>query len=185
MTHSLQDFENLATPQSKAELLERMAVAYDAAEALIAAHNEADLTRPLSDSGWSAKDYLAHLMVWEGSLVSLLLKKDRMKEMGLNKEITALNDLDAENDVLYQLHKDRSLDDVLQALRDTHQQLLTLLAGLTDEDLQKPYRDYQPQEAEKGDDADKPVMGWFAGDTYGHYAEHILDIGRLLELDAG
>lgn len=184
MTYTLQELENLPDAQTKEELLTRMAIAYDAAEALLAAHDQAALTRPLSESGWSAKDYLAHLMVWEGSIVSLLQKKDRMKAMGLNKETTDLNDFDAQNDVLYHLHKDRSLDDVTRAFRDTHQQLLALLADLTDEDLHKPYRDYQPQETDKGEYINNPIMGWLAGDTYAHYAEHILDIGRLLQADS-
>jgi hypothetical protein len=182
-TASLQEFENLPAPQTKAELLERMAVAYEAAESLIAAHDEAALTRPLSDSGWSAKDYLAHLRDWENSMVVLLQKKVRYEEMGLTKEQVASGDYDAQNDVLYQKHKDRPLADVLADFRDTHQQLLALLAELNDEDLQKPYIHYQPQAEDvvAGDYINNPVMGWLVGDTYGHYAEHILDVGRLLQ----
>jgi hypothetical protein len=176
--NDLHDFEDLPTPKTKAELLERMAIAYDAAESLLAAHDEAALTRPLSDSGWSAKDYFAHLMVWEGSLVSLLEKRDRLKQMGLERGEVNLSDFDGMNDILYQLHKDRPLDDVLNAFRQTHQQLLTLLADVEDEDLHKPYGLYQPHE--EGDHTKNPIIGWFAGDTYGHYAEHVLDIGRLL-----
>jgi hypothetical protein len=178
LPQNLHDFENLPEPQNKAELLERMAVAYDAAESLLAAHDEAALTRPLSESGWSAKDYFAHLMIWEGSLVSLLQKKDRLKEMGLERDKIDLRDFDGQNDIIYRQHKDRPLDDVLNAFRQTHQQLLTLLAEINDEDLHKPYGLYQPHET--GDHTNNPIIGWFAGDTYGHYAEHIPDIGRLL-----
>jgi len=180
---SLQAFENLAMPQNKAELIERMDIAYQAAESLISAYSEADLTRPLSQSGWSAKDYLAHMRDWENGLVVLLQKKVRYLEMGLTKELVASGDYDAENDILYRNHKNRPLSDILADFRHTHQELLDTLAGLTYEDLQKPYIYYQPdaEEVAPGDYVNSPVMGWLTGDTYKHYAEHILDIGRLLQ----
>lgn len=185
MTTDLQELSELRAPETKAELLERMAAAYEAAEAFIAAHDEAALTRPISDAGWSAKDYFAHLRDWEYSLVALLQKEVRYEAMGLTKELIASGDFDVQNDVLYQKHKDRPLADVLTDFRSTHQQLLDILANLNDEDLQRPYRHYQPNIAWIGATsdsyADNPVMGWMVGDTYGHYAEHILDLNDLLE----
>lgn len=180
---TLQEFEHLPAPETKAQLLERMALAYAAAETFIAAHDEASLTRPLSESGWSAKDYLAHLRDWENSLVALLQKQVRYEVMGLTKELIASRDFDAQNDVLYQKHKDRPLADVLTDFRSTHQQLLDLLSDLDDEDLHKPYIHYQPnaEEVVPDDYVNNPVMGWLIGDTYSHYAEHILDVNRLLQ----
>jgi hypothetical protein len=183
--NTLQEFENLPHPETKAELLQRIAVAYEAAEALIAAHDEADLTSSLSESGWSAKDYFAHLRDWENSIVAILQNKVRHEEMGLEKDVYASRDFDMSNDVLYQRHKDRPLSDVLADFRATHQALLDSLAGLNDEDLQKPYIHYQPtvEEIDPGDYVNNPVMGWLVGDSYSHYAEHILDINRLLLSD--
>lgn len=178
LSNKLEAFVDLPASQTKTELLERMAVAYEAAESFIAAHDEAALTKPLGESGWSAKDYLAHLTVWEGSMVALLQKHDRLKSMGLDQETTDLADFDKMNDTLYHLHKDRHLDDVLNSFRQTHHQLLALLGNLNDEDLHKPYKHYQPNE--DGDYTANPIMGWLVGDTYSHYAEHILDLGRLL-----
>jgi len=178
LTNKLKEYENMPDPTTKAELLERMAATYEAAESFIAAQDEAALTKQLGDSGWSAKDNLAHLAVWEGSIVDLLQKKDRLKEMGLDRETTDLGDFDMMNDILYHLHKDRPLDDVLNRFRQTHQQLLNLLDGLNDADLQKPYKYYQPHE--EGDHTANPIMGWLAGDTYSHYAEHLLEIGRFI-----
>ncbi|MFZ0548593.1 MAG: ClbS/DfsB family four-helix bundle protein [Candidatus Promineifilaceae bacterium] len=182
-TSTLQEYGSLPLPKTKAELLERMAVAYDAAEALIAAYDEAALTKSLSESGWSAKDYIAHVRDWENGLVAILQKKVRHEEMGLDPALIAAGDYDAENDVLYQKHKNRPLSDVLADFRATHQALLDMLAKLDDEDLQKPYTYYQPnvEEIIAGDDVNQPVMGWLAGDTYSHYAEHVLDVGRLLQ----
>ena len=47
--------------------------------------------------------------------------------------------------------------------------LVAVLGGLSDDDLQKPYSHYQPTDP----DERRPVVGWVAGNTYEHYAEHI------------
>lgn len=178
----LQEYGTLPLPETKAELLERMAVAYEAAEALIAAYDEDTLTKPISEAGWSAKDYLAHIMTWEGSMVALLQKKPRHEAMGLDEELFTSSDYDASNDVLFRRHKDQSLQEVLTALRDTHSQLLALLADLTDEDLLKPYSLYQPHA--EGNHINSPIIDWLAGDTYTHYAEHIIEIDDLINKKA-
>jgi hypothetical protein len=180
MSYSLEQLQEMAPPETMKELFKRITFTYDAFEALIAAHDEAALTRPLSESGWSGKDYLAHLMVWEDSIVSLLEKKNRMEEMGLTKELVESGDFDAQNDLLYNNHKDRPYNEVLQGLRDTHQHLMNLLADLKDDDLQTPYGHYQPQE--EGDYTKNPVVGWIAGDTYSHYAEHVIHLEQLLSV---
>ncbi|MFZ0546758.1 MAG: ClbS/DfsB family four-helix bundle protein [Candidatus Promineifilaceae bacterium] len=178
LSTKIKEYENIPDPKTKAELLERMAVTYDAAESLIAAYDEAAFNRPLTEEGWSAKNFIGHLMDWERGMVALLQKKDRFLEMGLTKEETAA-DIDVINDALYRQHKDRPFNDLLAAFRETHQELLAVLADLNDEDLQMPYGHYQPQA--EGDFINNPVMGWLAGNTYGHYAEHIGDLGRLLQ----
>ncbi|NJN19248.1 MAG: ClbS/DfsB family four-helix bundle protein [Oscillochloris sp.] len=49
---------------------------------------------------------------------------------------------------------------------------------MTPEQLQLPYRHYQP--AEQRPDADEPVINWVIGDTYGHYEGHRLWIEQAL-----
>lgn len=176
---TLKTLENLPDPDTKAELLERMDAAYDAAESLLYDYDEADLTRPLAASGWSVKDYLAHLATWERGMVALLKKKDRFQAMGIDQTKIDISDHDAVNDFLYGLNKERPLSNILTSFRQTHQDLLTILTPLTDADLQKSYRHYQPHAEE--DYFNKPVMGWLAGNTYHHYVEHLGEIGRLLK----
>lgn len=177
MTYTLEQLRDIPAPKTKEELFNRIAFTDQALETLLAAHDEAALTRPLGKSGWSAKDYLVHLKVWEDSIVNLFKGKNRMKELGLTDELIEGGDFDAQNDFLFNLHKDRPLSEVLQSLRDTHQELLDILAGLNDEDLQTPYRHYQPQA--EGEFADNPIIGWIVGDTYDHYAEHIIYLNQL------
>ena len=55
--------------------------------------------------------------------------------------------------------------------------MLDALAPLSDEDLQRPYSDFDPA-ATQG--ADRPIIGWIVGDTYDHYDEHRGWIEELL-----
>ena len=48
---------------------------------------------------------------------------------------------------------------------------------MSDADLRKPYSHFQPKDPEKKG----PVIGWVAGNTYEHYAEHIGWIDQLLK----
>jgi len=178
----LEDYSDLPLPDTKEELLQRMAVTYDAANAFIAAQDEGTLTKPISEAGWSAKDYLVHIMIWEESMVSLLQKKPRHEVMGLDEAMFNSKDFDASNDVLFRRHKDRPLEDVVAAMRDTHSQLLALLTDFSDEDLFEPYSLYQPHAA--GNNLDYPIIDLLAGDTYSHYAEHIIEIDSLINKKA-
>jgi hypothetical protein len=45
---------------------------------------------------------------------------------------------------------------------------MAALGKLDDADLEKPYSHYQPGDP----DEKRPVVGWVAGNTYEHYAEH-------------
>lgn len=177
--NNLIEFLNLPDPTTKAELLERMAKSYEAAESLINIHDQSTLNAPLHSGGWSIKDHLAHLTAWERGMVALLQKQDRFNAMGINQKETDIDEHDAINEALNTLHSSQSLSTVLTNFRQTHQDLLNTLASLSNEDLQKSYHHYQPQAAV--DYFHKPVMGWVAGNTYAHYAEHLVEIGRLLQ----
>jgi hypothetical protein len=155
---------------TKAELLERMAAARGAVEAAIAGKDEATLTRPGAD-GWSAKDHLAHLTIWEGSLIALLEGRSRPVAMGIDdlpqEEEGGLETINA---VLHERVKDRPLDRVLAEFRQSRQDLLAILDGFSDDDLYKPYSHYQPNHPPYNPD---PVIGWIAGNTFGHDEEHL------------
>jgi len=65
----------------------------------------------------------------------------------------------------------------LKYFRDSHEQLSIALGELTDADLEKPYSHYQPSDP----DDKRPVLGWVAGNTYEHYAEHVDWINQLIK----
>jgi uncharacterized protein (TIGR03083 family) len=155
---------------TKAELLERMAASRQVLESAIAGKDEATLTRPGAD-GWSAKDHLAHLTVWQRSLMALLEGRSRPAAMGIEdltqEEESGFADVNA---VLHDRFKDQPLDQVLAEFRQSRQDLLAILDRFSDDDLYKPYSHYQPHDPPYNPD---PVIGWIIGNTFGHEEEHL------------
>jgi len=125
--------------------------------------------------GWSVKDHLAHVAAWERSLLGLIEGQDRLAAMGLHEPVE--ENTDVINDALVKLHQHETPDQTLKYFRDSHAQLMTALGKLTDADLQKPYSHFQPADP----DEKRPVIGWVAGNTYEHYAEHIDWINQVIK----
>ena len=140
---------------------------------------------PLSDEqleaapagGWSIKDHLAHITAWEMSAVALLNSTPRYAGLGVDRAIYESHDVDAINNSILNQNHHRPVGDVLADFRDAHQQLMAVLINLSDEDLQKSYSDYLTDEP--GETTGAPVLGWIAGNTFHHYAEHLEIIHEL------
>jgi len=123
--------------------------------------------------GWTVKDHLAHVAAWEHSLLALLEGRDRSGAMGLNEP---MEEIDSINEAIRKLHATDTEDEALGYFRDSHAQLMAAMARLDDADLEKPYSHYQPTDP----DEKRPVVGWVAGNTYEHYAEHIDWMNQIL-----
>ena len=130
--------------------------------------------------GWAVKDHLVHLAAWEHSLLALLDGTDRREAMGVGPQA---DDTDAINAEVWSLHRHETPEQALDYFRQTHELLMKRLRGMSDGDLQLAYNHYQPNEPRDADD-DRPVIDWVAGNTYDHYAEHILWINQLIESSA-
>jgi hypothetical protein len=56
---------NIPQEQTKPYMMEEMAKSRRELEALVESLSDEQLTRPGKDGGWSVKDHLAHLAMWE------------------------------------------------------------------------------------------------------------------------
>ena len=168
MDEQLSDHESEPVPKDKAGLLQRILRARAALDLTISQLSDAQLVAP-GATGWSVKDHLAHLAIWELSLTALLQRRPRHAAMEVD-EATYLRSEDAINELVYQRNKDRSLVEVLAAFRQAQQQMLAALADLTGAGLLKTYSHYQSDEP--GEDRGAPIVDWIAGNTYEHYDEH-------------
>jgi uncharacterized damage-inducible protein DinB len=164
-------------PTNKAEALAAIEAGRRALMAKLGALDEATLSRPGKD-GWAIKDHVAHLAAWERYLAALLSGGDRWTEMGLTDAPGPREEAEI-NAAIYEHSKDLSVGQVYAAWDAAHQQVLDVLAGMTDADLALPFRHFVPEaDGENGGD---PIYGWVAGNTYGHYAEHAQWIDEALK----
>ncbi|HEX5692230.1 MAG TPA: ClbS/DfsB family four-helix bundle protein [Roseiflexaceae bacterium] len=157
--------EEEATPPSKAELLERTQQEYDKLDRALAGLSEAQISAS-PDGDWSIKDLLAHIAAWQQILLRFHVGKQPFAEAapGIGVDY-ASSDVDTINDALYTRDRDRSLADVLDTFRRSHQQMIATIEGMTDQEL---YAAYTPP----GRDQGGQLIDWIVGDAYEHYAEH-------------
>lgn len=131
---------------TKAELLAAIEQSWSRFDAALERLSEDQLLIPTDAQGWTGKDHLVHISVWERSMVFFLQRKPRHEALGVEQQLYVQGGDDAINAVIVEQRKHLSLAEVLAGLRATHRELLALLEPLTDADLHQPYRFYQPDE---------------------------------------
>lgn len=150
----------------KAELIKRMEAGFENINKYLDSLSEAQLTEPTDAAGWTAKDHVIHMAVWEESILALLSGTAQWIYMKIDKDIWKQGE-DPINAVIQQRYKDMTLGDVRRVFRENHQQVMEKLQNMSDEDLQRPYNHYQPMSKQ-----DRPIILWIQGNTYQHYEAH-------------
>ena len=152
---------------TKAELLAKIQASWDDITGYLKSLTVEQITQITDAAGWTVKDHVAHIMVWEDGINALLDRQPRYVRMGVDAATWNSGDYDRMNAIIQQRHRGRSWDEVMQTFMDVHEQLIAKLETLTDADLMRPYRDYQPESTSDG-----PIYNRICGNTFGHYAEH-------------
>jgi hypothetical protein len=152
---------------SKAALLAQIQKGWDDFHIYLNTLTPEQLTIPTDAAGWTAKDHVIHLAVWEDSIIPMLEGKRRDEAMGIDKEVWKRHDFDEINGVIQQRHKAMPLPEVKQTFSDFHKRVLEKIETLTDEDLARPYNYFQPKSTQ-----DATIIQWIAGNTFEHYADH-------------
>ena len=162
--------ENETFPASTAELLERIQRDWSELWTAIDGLTPDQLQTP-DAGGWSIKDNLAHVTAWERFLLLRYLQGRPADEaMGLD-EASAEPHYDIINAALYERNRDRSLADVTESARAIHREVVDYLASLPFETVMRQMYDDDPEK--------RPLMAWVAGNTFGHYEEHLEAIRAL------
>lgn len=151
---------------NKANLLRRIEKGWNDFQAYLGTLSDVQLTEPADAAGWTAKDHLIHLAIWEEGVIALLEGQSQRAGMAID-QATWQRGEDAINAAIQKRYHDLPLDEVRQTLRQTHERLLAQINSLVDDDLLRPYRHYQPDS-----DREQPVVAWIVGNTFEHYAEH-------------
>ena len=150
----------------------------DALDRIIRTAPPANFTARRDARGWTAKDHIAHVAVWERSLVALLSGRPRHRALGVSEEVLRSGELDEVNAVIHAAHRDRPLALILSEYQEVHEQAMAVLRRLTDEELRRPYSHFQAGPPLAG--ADLPAHTYVSAETADHFDEHASAIAELL-----
>ncbi|MGC4189983.1 MAG: maleylpyruvate isomerase N-terminal domain-containing protein [Thermomicrobiales bacterium] len=157
-------------------VLDEIEEAWRALWAAVDAFSDKQLSEPTDAAGWRAQDHLAHLGACERGVMFMLNGHPYYAGLGIDETTWANRDLDAENDVIFRLNRDRVLDDVRTGLRATHTELVTTIG-----DLDPARLDERISPDDSGDPSAPPTLREkIAGNTWTHYPEHAEWIATLI-----
>ena len=128
----------MKTERSKAGILERVHTERRRLEQNLVGLTPAQMEVPGVVGASSVKDVLAHLAEWEALCLGWVAATLRGDQPAVPAPGVTFGNLDPLNRQIYLKYKDCSVDEVLNFFRDTHQQFLVLLDGLTEEQVLKP-----------------------------------------------
>lgn len=130
-------------------------------------------------AGWTIRDHLYHLAMWEWGIVALLRHEGRWEAMGLDSQFVHTSDIDAINEKLREAGKNLSTQETLDLLRRVQNDFDREIASMSDGDILKTYNDFTN---EQRDDNDKrPILLWLVNDSSRHYEEHLPWMAALVE----
>ncbi|MFN8531176.1 MAG: DinB family protein [Anaerolineae bacterium] len=126
------------------------------------------LTQKTDAAGWTIKDHVMHMALWEVGIAALLERQSRTDAMGFDESVWDLP-IDEVNAILQQRYKHLEWEDVKSRFTRIHERLLKVVTSLNDADLVRPYKAFDP----KTDEDDRPVIEFIVGNTFEHYEEHL------------
>lgn len=160
------------TRMDKAVFLETLRTKRAEWEALLAEVGEARMTQPGVAGEWSIKDVIAHVAWGEREMVGVLQVRALVGSDLWNVST------DERNAAVFEQNRLRFLQDVLAEEQQTYRQLLEALQSLSDEDF---------NDSQRFKDMPADWIPWqiIAGNSFGHYDEHIPSIRSWIKAEPG
>lgn len=160
---------------NKNELIEKITQSRDDFLELLDPFSEEEMLAPSLPNGWSIKDVLVHLMLWEAELIKLLFQA----QQGRVPQTALISDEsdEAVNARWYATHKDRNLEQALKDFDLIRDQTIRRVEAFSDTDLTNPRR-FRWSDG-------KPLWQWVLSSTVEHEEEHAPDLRKLISEKAG
>ena len=165
----------MSEEMDKTQLIAEIQSEREELETTLEAFSQEQMTHPLLEGGWTLKDLLAHITVWEQRMVRWveITLRDEVPEM-LPKGLTwSDEDLNKWNQQTYLEMKDKPLGEVLADFESSYRQALAVAQQATQEQLFDKDR-----YAWRGG---RPLYIMVAANTSWHYKEHNAQLRSLSE----
>ncbi len=128
---------------------------------------------PVDPAGWSAKDHVAHVTVWDQAVIEQLRNKTSPQQTLRVPDDIWANGADAINEALRQ----RTIDDPVESVKARRDQVwiefLATLSSMSEEDLAGPGNEFHLEQ--DGKPLLEVLVGWQGG-HYDHHGEYIAAI---------
>jgi hypothetical protein len=162
----------MAEPTNKAELLREMQSGYAAFEQLLAPLSGEQLTTPGVNGDWSIKDILVHLATWQARAAHSVESLTRGEQPRHDPPIENDEEMNRFNDATFAAKRSLPLEQVWHDFRASYQRLLAAVEASSEVDL------FDPQRFAWTDGS--PLWQNIAGNSFGHYEEHVPTITEWL-----
>jgi hypothetical protein len=129
------------------------------------------------DNGWTVKDHVTHIAVWEDSVAILFRGGLRHEALGMDAASYTTSSFDQINEVIRGQFETIPLAHAIRQLEQVHSELMTRVMALSEADLKTSVRDYFPQ-APRTDD--RPMITFIYDNTADHFIEHLSWMRELL-----
>jgi len=160
-------------PKSKAEVMSLIEREWSALMAVVGQLSPEQMLTP-DEGGWTPKDNLAHLTVWMNILLGYHMDQRPAHEVAdVTLEMASNWDFEEINAIFFERYRDRSIEQVLDELKQTYNKVHTRLESMLYEDLMKPRLADDPEK--------RPILNWILGNTSEHFEEHRETVAKMLK----
>jgi hypothetical protein len=160
-------------PRDKQEVIQRITDGRNRFIAILNDLSEKEINTPLEEGGWSIKDYVAHISIWEKRMVEWLAVVGRGDVPQQLPPGMTWDDLDRWNAQTYEADRERTLTDVLTEFDALGEESVRAVEAIPDDLLMRE----DALEWRSG----SPLWEMVAENTFWHYPEHLETIKRYLD----
>ena len=169
---------NLPEPFTRQQLLDLFESEWNQLMQVIDGASNEDLVTKTDAAGWNARDHIANLAAWLNSVIVMVRDgQPQWTGLGAPQKLFGFADYDPLNEAIRQNTIQWSAERVIAQLRDHHETMVGIVAGMSDEDLLRPVNDFVPGEG------DFAICYKIDGNGPHHYREHREWIGQILDQD--
>lgn len=160
------------------ELIEEMEAAWQRLMDTMSAHAREAYTGNRDPAGWTALDHMAHVSVWERSVLAPLQGGTRHEALGLTDEQFTSMGFDEQNEIIRTQTEGHTWEQVMTDARQVHEDLIAAVRGSSSEELWKPTTELCPDQREQA--TSRPFMEVLMSDGCEHFDEHRGYIEKIL-----